>query len=569
MSDKIFMMKDKRRFRSLLLVGALAITTALGIASKNAYHRAWLSEAYLPELQQYVQAAPNDGVAQGVLGIRHIEAHQFDQATIALKSAALAGENDPSLWLCWAAADAARGNINGAMSILSLGKRDARLSSALSSAIDRSKQARPDSSPIEWAEAINPQGIKVLQQILFPKNIFSTWFAWQGERQPETSGFNTRAAWFQQTPKNSRRALLWAQALTENQRYPDAEPILLRLLQEQPDNISVALTLADMRLKAGVPARAGRIYKALLSKNSELFEAVLGLGRVATTLKLVYLGVEMGEKATKMRPDSADSWLVIGDAYFNQKLHWDFACNAYEKSIKINPKNIHKVFDKYYDSLRATGNFSDGERILRTHLSSYPEDPKACYLLAMCLLERPSTPETINEAEKLLRKSTALETQVAAPAVRLGQLLLERGTDRDLHEATLWFSKAMDIDPYQDQAVSLLARTYHRLGMKKDAKLAEDDAKTINAYTRERGRLEDLENREPMNVTVHESLAKLYREGGEEEKAAKSAQMAYMLKNQKKEAEQGIASLIAETNLSSATEWQKKSPKKEAETQKK
>lgn len=563
------MMKDKRRFRLLLLGGALAIVTALGVASKNAFHRAWLREAYLPELQQYVQATPSDGVAQGVLGIRHIEAHQFDQATVALKSAALAGENDPSLWLCWAASDAARGNTSGALSILSLGKRDPRLASALSAAIDRSKQVRPDSSPIEWAEAINPQGIKTLQQILLPPNLFSTWFAWQGERQPEKSGFTTRAAWFEQTPKDSRRALLWAQALTKNQRYPDAEPILLRLLQEQPENLPAALTLADLRLKAGVPARAGRIYKALLSKNSELFEAVIGLGHVATTLKLVYLGVEMGEKATKLQPNNADAWLIMGDAYFNQKLHWDFACNAYEKSIKLNPDNLHKVFDKYYDSLRATGKFPEGEAILRKHLSSYPDDPKACYLLAMCLLERPSTQETINEAEKLLRKSTALEINVAAPAVRLGQLLLERGAERDLHEATLWFAKAMDIDPYQDQAVSLLARTYHRLGMKKDAKLAEDDAKTINAYTRERGRLEDLENREPMNLAVHEKLAKLYREGGEEEKAAKSAQMAYMLKNHKKEAEQGIASLIAETNLSSATEWQKKSPKKEAEIQNK
>ncbi len=423
----------KSRLLALLTVFLAVLAGSVALRVRDDWTRATWREGYLPELLGDARTRTNEPYLLVQLALRQLEARQHANAAESLEAAVSAGLSVGPVWRTLAAANAAAGNPNGAMAALKLGARDPKLKGELEMAAKRLELA-VDGGPEAQAQAIAPEGIGLLAG-LQPPNWASKWIAARGERDPASAGFETLAALAKSRPDDVAVKIAWARALARNRRFPDAEAELIPLLKRNPEDYEAALALADVRYDAGVPARAGIIYRACLKERPADFRAAMGVLRCAVDVKLVYLGVEAGLVATKLQPKSPEAWVLLGRAYFNQKLRWDKAVEAFATARELDPARSD-YFAAYYDSLRANNRLDEGVAVLRARVAAAPEDPQALYLLATGLLEGRADPGVVEEAESLLRKSLAIEPRVTATRARLAQILLDRGGEAEPEESS-------------------------------------------------------------------------------------------------------------------------------------
>jgi cytochrome c-type biogenesis protein CcmH/NrfG len=553
---------DKRRLAILsgtLVVLALA---GSGVWLNDQYTRARWREATLPELETEARQRPREPYLHAQLALRQLEAHLHGPASESLQSAISNGLSTVPVWKTLAAATAAAGNPNGALGALKLGARDPQLAPTLEPIAKQLAGLGPDATVETFAQTIAPEGIALLDGVLKP-NFLSSWLEQQGRKNPDQAGFETLEAWFAKESENRNVRLAWAKALARNRRYPDAEEILIPLLKKNPEDYDAALALADVRYDAGVIARAGILYRACLKDRPDDFRAAYGTAKCAVDVKLVYLGVEAATKATQLKPDSADAWVMLGRAYFNQKLRWDKAVDAFAKARKLAPERTD-YFAPYYDSLRANNRIEEGAELLRKRLKEVPDDAQVNYLLAAALLEMRSDQGSSDEAEKLLRKSLASEPNVPSTRARLSQLLLEKSGQEPAKEAVGLLEQAVMLDNYHALSRRLLARAYRRTGMTEAAESVEKSAKMLDSYIKRKTPLEDAEAANPTDPEIHRKLAKIYRDGGELDKAERADQMVFLLKNRKEDAEKGLKTLMNATSLSASTEWTEDAKRKGA-----
>jgi tetratricopeptide (TPR) repeat protein len=545
---------------ALLTAAAAAVAVGTSLTMDAAARARW-RERTLPELEAEARTHIAEKYLFVQLAVRQVEAHEFGRAATSFQKAAEAGLNDPRVWQAWAAAAAASGDRKRAEGVLQLGARDPVMAAPLHAAAERAQIVGADASPVTIAEAISPGGLGAIARLTRP-NFVSPWLERAGRRDPATSGFATREAWAKEKPDDPAVQVLWARALAANRRFPDAENVLLPILTRDKTNVDAALALADVRYAAGVPARAGILYRACLKERPNSFEAALGVARCAVDVKLIYLGVEASEKAIALNPKSADAWICLGRAYFNQKLRWDKAVDAFARAQALDPGRTD-FYAPYYDSLRSSGKVEEGEKVLRARLARAPDDALAHYLLATALLDYRADTGTIAEAEKALRRSIQLQPDVPSSRTRLAQILLDRG---DAKEASDLLAQAVILDPYYALARRLLARAYRLQKLATEADAMERSSKALDAYLQKKQPLEDALGQNPSDPALHEKLARIYTEGGEQEKAENSLKMAFMLRNHKQDAEAGLSRLMTETSLSAATEWDNARTKPPAKT---
>ena len=520
---------------------------------RDQWIRAQWREAYLPDLEAQAKRSPRDPYLRVQLALRQLEARLHGPASESLQAAVSNGLSTGPVWRTLAAATAASGNPSGAVGALKLGTQDPKLAPELEPLIKQLSGMGPDATIESIAQTIAPEGFSILERLL-PPNPLSPWIEKQGRRDPLTAGFETLEKWFQQDGSRREVRIAWARALARNRRFPDAETVLIPLLKDNPEDYDAALALADVRYDAGVVARAGILYRACLKDRPNDFRAAIGTAKCAVDVKLVYLGVEAATKATQLKPDSVDAWVLLGRAYFNQKLRWDKAVEAFEKASQLAP-NRTDFFAPYYDSLRANNRIEDGARVLRARLKAVPDDAQANFLLACALLEMRSDQSSADEAERLLRKSLSTEPNVPSTRARLAQILLEKSGEEPAKEAVGLLEQAVMLDNYHALSRRLLARAYRRTRMTDAAESVEKSARLLDTYIKRKTPLEDAEAANPTDPEIHRKLAKIYREGGELDKAERAEQMVFLLKNRKEDAEKGLKTLMNATSLSASTEW--------------
>ncbi len=552
----------KRRLALLVALLAVVAFAAVGVWANDQHTRARWRESSLPELEAEAKQRPREPYLMAQLALRQLEAHLHAPAAESLQAAISNGLSVVPIWKTLAAATAASGNLNGAVGTLKLGARDPQLAPVLEPIAKQLAGLGPDATVETFAQTIAPEGISLLEGMLGPNSV-SPILERQGRKSPQNAGFETLEAWFARESSNREVRLAWARALAKNRRYPDAEEVLLPLLKANPEDYEAALALADVRYDAGVVARAGILYRACLKDRPDDYRAAYGTAKCAVDVKLVYLGVEAATKATNLRPDSADAWVMLGRAYFNQKLRWDKAVEAFSKARKIDPQRTD-YFAPFYDSLRANNRIEEGAELLRLRLKDTPDDAQANYLLATALLEMRSDQSSSDEPERLLRKSLANEPNVPSTRARLAQILLEKSGDEPAKEAVGLLEQAVMLDNYHALSRRLLARAYRRTGMTEAAESVEKSAKLLDAYIKKKTPLEDAEAANPTDAEIHRKLAKIYRDGGELDKAERADQMVFLLKNRKEDAEKGLKTLMNATSLSASTEWTEDAKRKAA-----
>lgn len=527
-----------------LLLSLICLCAVVGAFTfVSAWTRTARREAYLPDLEAQVRRSPHDPALLALLGGRLAEAREYDAAERTLQKAVGDGAQDAPIWLTWAACDAALGRPVKAGAVLRLGKHQQEAAPAIQAALDRCRPLGAAPSPAALAQAICPDAAEPLVGAYASGSFLNPLAAYWGRRHPARSGFETRRLWAREKPGDVGVQLLWVDALARNRRPVEAEQAARGAVRVAPGDAEAHRALADVLFQGGAFVKAGLEYKECLRLRPDWLPAEIGLGRVGVEKKLIPLAVQMFERAAKQDPNSTDAWIGLGRAYLNQRLRTDKSLIAFQTAARLSPGRTD-YFPYYSDTLVSTYHPDQAEALLRKRLRDADTDARSHYLLALVLLNNSPTPTRQSEAEAHLRASLRLEPDAPSVKVRLAQVLLDRS---QYQEAEGLLASSLRDDRYSPLAVSLLARAYLGLGQMGRAKVAQENSAQLSAYTQAIAELQAREDANPLDPSLHERLASLYGDGGQQEQADREAQMAYLLRTHKGAATRGLTDLNAAT----------------------
>jgi predicted Zn-dependent protease len=537
----------------LLVLVLLALVPAVVVQARQAWHQAWLKEAYLSELEAAARQRPADGTLLALLGARYAEATEYSSAAAILERAVGAGMTEPAVFLTWAASHAANGQPDKAEQVLKFavgsgkcqpsGPARAALSALTGLLEQASAGKREPPSPLELARAISPEGPGKLAAQVAGTSPLQGIYDGYARRDPERSGFDLRRRDAAANPEDRAAQIRWVEALRRNRRVTEAEAVARTALEKWPDSRELRLAYADVLYQGGAVATAGMQYRQLLEKSPENTAALLGLGRVALDKQLFHLAISSFERATQLLPNDPEVWIGLGRAYLAENHRFDKSEEAFQKAAQLAPDRTD-FYGYWSDTKRAITRNDEAESLLRKRLAAAPEDARTHYLLGKLLLENRATPEGLAEAEKLLRRSLEIEPNAPVVKVLLAQRLLDKGDAESAADAGILLVEALEADPRDAAAYRLLARAYQRIGRKDRVEETSKLAVKWAVYANRVMELEDRQRRNPRDIGPHRELAKLYAEGGEVEKAKREEEMVYMLTHHREAAERGLTTLM-------------------------
>src|SRR5262249_20592795 len=158
----------------------------------------------------------------------------------------------------------------------------------------------------------------------------------------------------------------------------------------------------------GEAGQAGLLYIRVYRKDPRSLRALLGLGQVTLDRRLLAMSVDVFQKSVALAPGSADAWIGLGRAYYNQSLDIRPALDAYATAVKRAPSRTD-FYPSYADALRVDARFAEAEAVLRRRLAAAPEEASTRYYLAVTLLSSNVTPARQAEAEAALHAALRLE----------------------------------------------------------------------------------------------------------------------------------------------------------------
>ncbi len=516
-----------RRVRVVAFACLALLMTVAGLWLADAWRQTERREAFLPQLEAMARRSP-DGPLLALLGGRLAEAHD-PAAADTLRHAVVAGEGTALVWQTLAATTAATGDRRRARADLLLGRKALGACPALDDALARAGGLGPAPDPGALAQAIAPDGPAPLTDAYTRGSFLNGLFRWWGRRFPERSGFRTRQEWAQQDPSNAQAQRLWGLALVENRRLPEAGAALARAVALAPRSPAAHLALADTLEQGGLREKAGLEYIACLKLRRDWLPALLGLGHNGLEDQLGD-AVPAYQRATQIAPQSAEAWVGLGRAYFQDTSTYSQALTAFQTAARLAPDRTD-FCASYATVLRQTSGAAQAEPLLRRRLRAAPDDAQCHYLLGMMLMNDASSPAAETEAETETREALRLSPRQPLAEVQLAQLLLRRG---DARAAVSLLQDALSINPYQVGALNLLTLAARKVGDVKTSEALSARSQSVFADQQHLRVLEAQEHHALMNGQVHQQLAQLYGRIGQPERAHQEQEMVRLLRTDPK-----------------------------------
>lgn len=119
-------------------------------------------------------------------------------------------------------------------------------------------------------------------------------------------------------------------------RFAEAEPLLRRRLEQDPDDVELRAQLAAALSGMGREAEAREIYQSLLTEESleitQIFSLGVGLFRASQYLQ----AAEAFQRVTELQPDSRDAWFNYANSLFAAGA-WDSLAAAGARLVELDP----------------------------------------------------------------------------------------------------------------------------------------------------------------------------------------------------------------------------------------
>jgi tetratricopeptide (TPR) repeat protein len=223
-------------------------------------------------------------------------------------------------------------------------------------------------------------------------------------------------------------------------RDPELYALIENLSQKRDvsENILAAkIYRGDQWIYSGRIEEAIKTYKTVLSKQPDYIPGLNALGKAYILDDSADSAIQILESATAINPASAESWLMLGRAFYIHEGNLTHSIGAFEKGLKIQPEAV-QLHLELGNCLEILGELK--EAVLHYHkaLHHNPNLYEAAIRLAECQIRL----GYLDEADSLLSK--VLERKKSVPAfTQLALLRLKQGSSTDAETA---FRMATELD---------------------------------------------------------------------------------------------------------------------------
>ena len=256
-----------------------------------------------------------------------------------------------------------------------------------------------------------------------------------------------------------------AQALNRGE-YTKASELAAAHLRRSPDDVAVRVILARAQLAEGKLDKASENLRKTLASDPKNVDALFYLSLVAKEFSK-----QENQRLFSLAPDSDRVHQILGETALAASKQ-DEAEEEFEKALKIRPDSL-AVLVQLADLKRsqfkfdeAIGYYSQAERL----------DPTAyeiVYGLGTCYTSK----QEFSQAIEWLQKAVAVAPNSATGHFALGNALFQDG---QFEAAIAELKSSLKIDAGTNQAYSLLARAYSKLGRTAEAQAVLQKLKQLN-----------------------------------------------------------------------------------------
>jgi tetratricopeptide (TPR) repeat protein len=146
-------------------------------------------------------------------------------------------------------------------------------------------------------------------------------------------------------------------------RWAEAETVARAAVTRLPDSLSQKHELADLLEDAGDAEAALDVMRAVLEVEPLDETALAGQIRLLRQLQRTHGAVTAGRQAVRVRPDSADILVELGDVH-NADYHDDQALTLFDEALAFEPGHIDAIVKKIF-TLRRMGLVGEAEQYAR------------------------------------------------------------------------------------------------------------------------------------------------------------------------------------------------------------
>lgn len=267
--------------------------------------------------------------------------------------------------------------------------------------------------------------------------------------------------------------LVQAESAIEKQDYTTAEPLLKKVVEQQPENYAAWFDLGFLYNALGNNNDSIAAYRKSVAAKPSVFESNLNLG-----LMLVKAhqpdAAQFLRAATRLKPTShtaegqARAWLSLGHVL--QATDPEGALDAYKQAALLDPKDTEPHLSAG-PLLENQNRFADAEQEYKQAFAIDPSSTDALTGMANIYMRG----RRYTEAEEILRKLVALHPGDAGAHMQLGRMLAADGQNEP---AIAELQEALKLSPSDASVQMDLADLYTRAN-KLD--LAETQYRTLLA----------------------------------------------------------------------------------------
>jgi tetratricopeptide (TPR) repeat protein len=268
---------------------------------------------------------------------------------------------------------------------------------------------------------------------------------------------------FQDTGRlNYQRALI----LYRTSRLDECQNLLQRMIAASQSNGDLYNLQAWCFYKKGELKKAVVAMDQAVDLEPQSVTHYLDLGKILADHQAYKVALVAAQKALAIAPSSVEAYLLKGLAEYKLGIFAD-AAESYRKAIRLNAASPEALLGLAL-TLAASGPKQDTISSFESGLKRFPQDARFCQEYGGYLLDPANAgdPQTEARAVVLLKKAITLDSLLAAPHIKLGNLALAKGQAR---EAVLHLEAAARLDPKNARVFYSLSRVYRRLGRTEDA----------------------------------------------------------------------------------------------------
>ena len=196
-----------------------------------------------------------------------------------------------------------------------------------------------------------------------------------------------------------------AQLLIAEQKYNEAEQLLLKWLKRYPNNNHILTELGTLYLLQGKSAKAIKMLEPAVRDHPDLGYQHALLGDAYARERQVERGIAEMKEAVRIEPTMADAWGKLG-LYLVNLARYEEAREPLNRAIELDPTEAQfyaALGDSYLLAKQDTEHFTKATQLYRQALQLEPKNGKALYAYGMALM-RHARPEDLPKAVDMFKR---------------------------------------------------------------------------------------------------------------------------------------------------------------------